>query len=91
MTKKDTSHPPEFGGPIGGAVLTVALPILVWALYFGCTAESCSTIPQFPSLTAMKDTVLSYQTATAFGVYCVWFLTLVVLYFIAPGKRGARR
>jgi len=79
----------EFGGPIGAAFNIVALPVLIYGLYFLCGPAgylSISLSPfqlQFPTIQVQWTDFIQFH---AFAVYLGWFFFLAVLERILPAK-----
>lgn len=87
----------EFMGPPGAALMLVALPSLIFTLYFACNATQCVSINPFGDAFLQGrspfagHSVLSFTQTYLYSpqaiiVYLAWFALQVVLYFILPGK-----
>eukprot|EP00053_Salpingoeca_punica_P006709 m.62944 g.62944 ORF g.62944 m.62944 type:complete len:418 (+) comp13819_c0_seq2:119-1372(+) len=70
----------EFMGPFGAIMIPIALPLVIYALYFVCRdPEHCSLeVPQLPEL----HTLFSLDAA---AVVLAWFLFQAFLYVTVPG------
>ena len=76
----------EFFGPHGPAVLTLALPAVIYGLVYGCNAGGCLKLyPQFSVPGWPPGTPL--YTHSAMAAYLAWFFGLTALHLILPGRK----
>ena len=84
---KTPDHEMEFGGPPGALSIMIALPLVIYGLFFFCTGQYCispSNISQvLQHLPSSLDEVFSLK---ALLVVVVWMLFLIVLERLLPGK-----
>jgi hypothetical protein len=84
-------HEYEFGGPIGTAVNTVALPLVILFLYYACPNEGTFCLSGVDVASLVEMPVPSWAellSLEAVGVFCAWFLGLVVLERALPYQEG---
>jgi hypothetical protein len=82
-------HQYEFFGPHGPALLVLALPIVVYGLFFGCN-RSAGCLQLFPTLSLPgwpQGAQLYSNEATL--VFLGWFFGLLALHLLVDGKRVA--
>ncbi|KAH7882772.1 ERG4/ERG24 ergosterol biosynthesis protein [Phlebopus sp. FC_14] len=95
-TKADSLNPRtttyEFMGPPGALLITIGVPAMTYALYFGC-AETSGGCP--PPLNLIPDQVLQSVSdkawwitlwdTQAFLIYLAWYAFCVVSWAVLPG------
>ncbi|KAI0078209.1 ERG4/ERG24 ergosterol biosynthesis protein [Panus rudis PR-1116 ss-1] len=81
----------EFLGPPGALAITLGVPFLTYALYFGCS-ESAGCPPPLDTLyprlvdaVTSKDWWLSLYDPQATLYYLIWYAYTVLAWFILPG------
>lgn len=82
----------EFLGPPGAFMITVGVPIMAYALYFGCseTSNGCppplNSIPdRFMASIAEKASWANLWDSEAFLIYLAWYAFCVVSWALLPG------
>ncbi|GLB40308.1 putative ERG4 ERG24 ergosterol biosynthesis protein [Lyophyllum shimeji] len=91
LNPRTTSY--EFLGPPGALFVTLTVPIVIYALYFGCSeANGCR-----PDLSTIPDQVVASVTnpnwwkslwdTEAFLMYLAWYAFCVVAWAVLPGDR----
>ncbi|PWW73549.1 ERG4/ERG24 ergosterol biosynthesis protein [Tuber magnatum] len=86
------AHGYEFGGPLGAFAISLSAPAITYAFYFICSEDGC------PSSSFLRDPVGNIASkwpglSGAFDWdvtkhYFLWYLALVAMYFVLPGKTG---
>ena len=78
LSVKTTTY--EFMGPMGTAVMTLGLPLVVFCLFAFCNADQCSLqIPDsFPYLSNLWDPY-------AYAIFVLWFIFHMVIYLSPLG------
>lgn len=82
----------EFFGPLGALFITVSVPAITYALYFGCSETSGGCPPPLDSLWPTITTSLSdcdwwkslWDTQAAVA-YLAWYAFCVVTWAVLPG------
>ncbi|KAL4065495.1 ergosterol biosynthesis ERG4/ERG24 [Scleroderma yunnanense] len=82
----------EFLGPPGALLITIGVPVMAYALYFGCS-ETSNGCP--PPLNSIQNRIINAVTEQewwaslwdieAFLMYLAWYLFCVVSWAILPG------
>lgn len=90
LNPRTTSY--EFFGPPGAFAVSVGVPFLTYALYFGCseTAGGCpppvpDVLGSFVASTTSLDWWKSLWDAEAALMYLAWYTFCVVCWFVLPG------
>eukprot|EP00746_Dinoflagellata_sp_MGD_P004392 gnl/MRDRNA2_/MRDRNA2_108460_c0_seq1.p1 gnl/MRDRNA2_/MRDRNA2_108460_c0~~gnl/MRDRNA2_/MRDRNA2_108460_c0_seq1.p1 ORF type:complete len:466 (+),score=60.91 gnl/MRDRNA2_/MRDRNA2_108460_c0_seq1:66-1463(+) len=91
--RKDQAESPsvhyEFGGPVGAACTMVALPLVIYCLYFSCGPKGCAvnTEALTRSLAGLQNTagLIGYKGACLFGA---WMIGQVLLERVLPGEQA---
>eukprot|EP01006_Ploeotia_vitrea_P012373 TRINITY_DN32816_c0_g1_i1.p1 TRINITY_DN32816_c0_g1~~TRINITY_DN32816_c0_g1_i1.p1 ORF type:complete len:446 (+),score=203.50 TRINITY_DN32816_c0_g1_i1:42-1340(+) len=80
----------EFFGPVGVSCMMVALPVVVYALYFLCNDQGCLELGVFGSRgvwwPAVDLAAVEWLDRSAAVAAVGWFVWLVALYHVLPGK-----
>ena len=84
----------EFLGPLGGLAISVGVPIITYALYFGCSEANGGCPPQ---LTSIDERMVASATrldwwknlwdTEAALIYLGWYTFCVVAWAILPGDQ----
>ena len=85
-------HQYEFGGPLGATAVVICLPLVIFALFFLCNADTCLTFDN--SFSAFDWTLFMHQllsihtrlTPLGLQIYLAWFLFQVLLERCLPGE-----
>ncbi|KAI0051145.1 ERG4/ERG24 ergosterol biosynthesis protein [Auriscalpium vulgare] len=86
LNPRTTSY--EFLGPPGALAVTLGVPFLTYALYFGCnesTPPLALLYPSFINAIYSKDFWISLWDVQAFKLYYSWYTFCVVAWAILPG------
>lgn len=77
----------EFFGPHGPALLIIALPLVCYALVYGCNASGCLQLwPSFQVPGFEPGTKLF--TVDGLLIYTQWFLLVLGLHLLIPGIKA---
>ena len=79
------AHAFEFGGPVGAAVLTLALPLVPFFLLRACSATGCVRLPGLDPLPPAASAPLA--SASGVAAFTSWVVACCVLHMLLPGKR----
>ncbi|KAH9481505.1 Delta(14)-sterol reductase [Psilocybe cubensis] len=87
----------EFLGPPGAFAISVGVPIMTYALYFGCSESAGGCPPKFASLSAVSEVVIHSVTSLdwwkalwdteAALIYLAWYTFCVVAWAVIPGDQ----
>ncbi|KAI0769971.1 ERG4/ERG24 ergosterol biosynthesis protein [Fomes fomentarius] len=81
----------EFLGPPGAFAISVGTPVVMYALYYGCSEETGGCPPSV-NWTVVVETLTNWTwwkglwDTEAAGVYLAWYSYLVVAWYVLPGK-----
>ena len=88
LNPRTTSY--EFLGPPGALLVTLGVPIMTYALYFGCS-ESTGGCPPPVSVDTVKDALTDWSwwaslwDTEAAIAYLAWYAFCVVAWAVLPG------
>ncbi len=93
--KQDSSHHEveyEFGGPLGALGVIVGLPVVIYALYFVCNADSCVSNPFTFDWKLAYDKIpcchMELFSKEATFMYLGWMAFHVILERVLPGEEA---
>jgi len=82
----------EFFGPAGALFITVTVPLVTYALYFGCSEQAGGCPPALNTLPpdlfarlSTRDWWFSLWDAQATAIYFAWYAFCVAAWYVLPG------
>jgi hypothetical protein len=82
----------EFFGPSGALFITVTVPLVTYALYFGCSEQAGGCPPALNTLPpdlfarlSTRDWWFSLWDAQATAIYFAWYAFCVAAWYVLPG------